>query len=47
MGNKWIFNPSSDEVLKLGDTMVVLGTEEQVELLRSISEEKEKGNTSH
>lgn len=40
LDNRWIFNPSSDEVLKLGDTMVVLGTEEQVQLLKAISEEK-------
>lgn len=33
---KWIFNPSSDEVLKVGDTMVVLGTEEQVEKLKKL-----------
>lgn len=40
LGNRWIFNPSSDEVLKLGDTMVVLGTEEQVDILRAISEKQ-------
>lgn len=40
LGNQWIFNPSSDEVLKIGDTMVVLGTAEQVDILRLLSEEQ-------
>lgn len=34
---KLVFNPSSDEIVKLGDTMVVLGTEEQVNKLRKIA----------
>lgn len=34
---KLIFNPSSDEIVKLGDTIVVLGTEEQVNKLRKIA----------
>lgn len=33
---RWIFNPSSNEILKSGDTMVVLGTEEQVKKLRTL-----------
>ena len=36
---KLIFNPSSNQVLKMGDTMVVLGTEEQVIKLREIAKE--------
>lgn len=35
--DNWIFNPSSDELLKEGDAMVVLGTENQVEKLRQLS----------
>ncbi|MFT5873941.1 MAG: voltage-gated potassium channel [Clostridium sp.] len=35
--DKLVFNPSSDEILKIGDTMVVLGTEDQVILLRKIA----------
>lgn len=31
------FNPSSDQKLKKGDTMIVLGTKEQVDILRQIS----------
>ena len=34
---RWIFNPNSDEVLMFGDAMVVLGTEEQVEKLKVLS----------
>lgn len=34
--DKWIFNPNSSEVLKAGDVMVVLGTENQVEELRKL-----------
>ncbi len=34
--DRWIFNPSSNEVLRAGDVMVVLGTEEQVEVLRRL-----------
>ena len=34
---KLLFNPSSDEILKTGDTMVVLGTEDQVIQLRKIA----------
>ncbi|MGH4121287.1 potassium channel family protein [Clostridium sp.] len=34
---KLVFNPSSDDIVKLGDTMVVLGTEEQVNKLREIA----------
>ncbi|MGK0469448.1 MAG: voltage-gated potassium channel, partial [Clostridium sp.] len=34
---KLVFNPSSDEMVKLGDTMVVLGTEDQVNQLRRIA----------
>ncbi|MGO1469469.1 MAG: potassium channel family protein [Tissierella sp.] len=34
--DKWIFNPNSSEVLKVGDVMVVLGTENQVEELRKL-----------
>ncbi|MFA9463922.1 MAG: TrkA C-terminal domain-containing protein [Velocimicrobium sp.] len=30
------FNPSSNEILNKGDTMVVLGTDEQVDQLRAI-----------
>lgn len=37
VGKEWIFNPSSDEVLRVGDAMVVLGTDEQVEELRKLS----------
>jgi voltage-gated potassium channel len=36
---KLVFNPSSDEILKTGDTMVVLGTEDQVILLRKIADD--------
>lgn len=32
-----IFNPSSDEMLQLGDVMIVLGTEEQVNRLRELA----------
>ena len=32
-------NPSSDEVLKVGDSMIVLGREEQVTLLREIAKD--------
>lgn len=39
--DSWIFNPSSNEVLRLGDSMVVLGTEGQVEKLRELSKTKE------
>lgn len=35
-GDNWIFNPNSDELLELGDIMVVLGTEEQVEMLKKL-----------
>jgi len=31
------FNPNSDEILEIGDTMVVLGTEDQVMQLRKIA----------
>lgn len=34
--DRWIFNPSSNEILKAGDVMVVLGTEEQVDVLRKL-----------
>ncbi len=34
---RWIFNPNSDEVLMFEDAMVVLGTEEQVEKLKVLS----------
>ena len=34
---KLVFNPNSDEILKIGDTMVVLGTEDQVTQLRKIA----------
>lgn len=30
VNDQWIFNPSSDEVLRLNDTMIVLGTQQQV-----------------
>lgn len=36
VNGEWIFNPSSNEVLKVGDTMVVLGTEDQVKELRKL-----------
>ena len=36
---KLVFNPSSNQVLKMGDTMVVLGTEEQVSNLKKIAKE--------
>nr|WP_300005676.1 potassium channel protein [Tissierella sp.] len=39
IGKEWIFNPSSDEVLEAGDTMVVLGTEDQVVELRKLSDD--------
>ena len=34
---KLSFNPSSDEILKEGDTMVVLGREDQVNELKQIA----------
>lgn len=34
---KLVFNPNSDDILKVGDTMVVLGTEDQVIQLRKIA----------
>lgn len=37
---KLSFNPSSDEVLKEGDTMIVLGREEQVNDLREIANDR-------
>ena len=37
VNDQWIFNPSSDEVLRLNDTMIVLGTQQQVEKLKSLS----------
>ncbi|MBU3199939.1 potassium channel protein [Clostridium estertheticum] len=36
---KLVFNPSSNQVLEMGDTMVVLGTEEQVSKLKKIAKE--------
>ncbi|MBU3182074.1 potassium channel family protein [Clostridium psychrophilum] len=36
---KLVFNPSSNHVLKMGDTMVVLGTEEQVIKLKKIAKD--------
>lgn len=36
LDQRWIFNPSSHEILKSGDTMVVLGTEEQVKKLKTL-----------
>ncbi|MPW27256.1 potassium channel protein [Alkalibaculum sp. M08DMB] len=35
-----VFNPSFDEILKIGDTMVVLGTENQVNKLREFANDK-------
>jgi len=43
---KLSFNPSSDEVLKEGDTMIVLGREEQVNNLREIANDKGKRHLS-
>lgn len=34
---KIIFNPSSEVILELGDVMIVLGTEEQVNKLRKLA----------
>lgn len=31
------FNPSSDEILEIGDTMIVLGRQEQVSKLRELA----------
>lgn len=36
VNDEWIFNPSSSELLKVGDIMVVLGTENQVKELRKL-----------
>ena len=36
---KLVFNPSSNQILKMGDTMVVLGTEEQVVKLKEIAKD--------
>lgn len=38
--DKLSFNPSSDELLEEGDTMVVLGTEEKVNTLRAIANDR-------
>lgn len=35
--DQWIFNPSGNENLRLGDAMVVLGTQDQVKKLRLLS----------
>ena len=35
--DKWIFNPSGEECLLLGDAMVVLGRQDQVDKLRMLS----------
>ncbi|MGH4052828.1 MAG: potassium channel family protein [Clostridium sp.] len=37
---KLVFNPSSNQILKMSDTMVVLGTEEQVIKLRKIARDE-------
>jgi voltage-gated potassium channel len=34
------FNPSSDEILSEGDTMIVLGQQSQVNILRELASEK-------
>lgn len=39
---KLSFNPSSDEILKKGDTMVVLGTEEQVNELKQMANDTDQ-----
>jgi voltage-gated potassium channel len=39
--NKLIFNPSSDENLSYGDTMIVLGQDNQVNMLRQLAEGNE------
>jgi voltage-gated potassium channel len=39
------FNPHSDEVLEVGDTMIVLGTQDQIKTLRRLA--CDKGDRSH
>ena len=39
------FNPSSDELLEIGDTMIVLGTQEQIKTLRKLA--CDRGDRSH
>lgn len=39
------FNPSSDEILEIGDTMIVLGTQDQIKVLRGLA--CDNGNRIH
>jgi voltage-gated potassium channel len=39
------FNPHSDEVLEVGDTMIVLGTQDQIKTLRRLA--CDKGDRTH
>ena len=40
LSDKMVFNPSSEEILELGDTMIVLGSNEKVDLLKDIANDK-------
>ena len=39
------FNPHSDEILEVGDTMIVLGTQDQIKTLRRLA--CDKGERTH
>lgn len=43
--NKLQFNPNSDEILEAGDTMIVLGTQDQIKTLRGLA--CDKGDRVH